>query len=256
MADFMNKSVVIFGASKGIGEASARYFGARGAKVVLFARNQSALEQIVADMKSKGMSAVACAGDVARFEDVQRAVMIARDTFGQVDIVVNNAGLIDPISRLAQSDVEAWGRIVDINFKGVYHGLRAAIPLMLGHGGTIINMSSGAATSALEGWSHYCSTKAAVLSLTQCAHKEYAEHGIHVIGLSPGTVATDMQVAIRDSGVNPVSQLPWSSHIPVEWVAQSIAYLCAEEGKQFAGRDFSLKNDEGRALVGLPCITP
>ncbi|WP_281175893.1 SDR family oxidoreductase [Ahrensia marina] len=82
-----------------------------------------------------------------------------------------------------------------------------------------INISSGAATSAWEGWSHYCATKAGVLSLTRVADKEYRDQGIRVIGLSPGTVATHMQEQIRASNINPISQLDWSAHIPADWVA-------------------------------------
>jgi len=117
--------------------------------------------------------------------------------------------------------------------------------------GVIINISSGAATGALEGWSHYCSTKAAVLSLTRCADKECRENDIRVIGLSPGTVATDMQLAIRASGINPVSKMEPSAHKPVEWPARAIAWLCTEDAAGFSGTDFSLKDDEGLRLVGL-----
>ncbi|MBL4786238.1 MAG: SDR family oxidoreductase, partial [Cohaesibacteraceae bacterium] len=165
---------------------------------------------------------------------------------------INNAGLIDPIARLADSDPEAWCKVVDVNYKGVYYGLRFAIPEMLKlNGGTIINISSGAATGALEGWSHYCSTKAAVLSLTRVADKEYRQDGIRVIGLSPGTVTTDMQVQIRASGINPVSQLDPSVHISPEWVARAIAWLCTPDADQHRGTDFSIKTKEGRAAVGL-----
>ena len=177
----------------------------------------------------------------------------AAQQLGSVDVLVNNAGLIDPIARIADSDPAAWGHVADVNYKGAYHGLRAALPVMLAQGsGTVINISSGAATSALEGWSHYCSTKAAVLSLTRCADRETRAAGIRVIGLSPGTVATDMQGAIRASGINPVSQLDPSLHIPPEWVAQAIGFLCGPGGDAFLGTDFSLKTDEGRALAGLP----
>ncbi len=137
----------------------------------------------------------------------------------------------------------------------MYHGLHAAIPEMVkAGGGVIVNISSGAATSALEGWSHYCSTKAAVLSLTACAAKEYGEQGIRVVGLSPGTVATGMQTAIRASGVNPVSRLDPSVHIPPEWVAEAVAFLCGDGGAEFAGMDFSLKDNAGRRRAGLPLI--
>ena len=109
-----------------------------------------------------------------------------------------------------------------------------------------------AATNALEGWSHYCATKAAVLSLTKCAHKEYGEAGITTVGLSPGTVATEMQVQIRASGVNPVSQLDPSVHIPADWVARAIAWLAAGNGAAHAGTDVSLRLPEIRAAIGLP----
>ncbi|MCR6633481.1 SDR family oxidoreductase [Devosia sp.] len=137
----------------------------------------------------------------------------------------------------------------------MYHGLRYAIPTMLaGGGGTIVNISSGAATSALEGWSHYCATKAAVLALTRVADLEYRSQGIRVVGLSPGTVATCMQEQIKASAINPVSRLEWSSHIPPQWVAQAIAWLTTKEADLFLGSDFSLKTNEGRRAVGLPAI--
>ena len=178
-----------------------------------------------------------------------------KQQFGRIDVLVNNAGLIDPISRIEFSDPDAWSHVVDVNLKGVYYGIREALPVMKQQGGgTIINISSGAATGALEGWSQYCSTKAAVLSLTKCVHKEEAEHGIRMIGLSPGTVATEMQVQIKSSGINPVSQLDPSVHIPAQWVAQAICWLCTPAADNYRGRDFSLKTDEGRAEVGLPAV--
>lgn len=250
------KTVLITGASRGIGEATARHFAAEGANVVMMARNTSALQAIAADIEAAGGAVSVCAGDVSRYGDVEAAVALAVETYGGLDVLVNNAGVIDPIARLADSDPAEWGTVVDINVKGVYHGLRAAIPAMLeSGGGTVINISSGAATNALEGWSHYCCTKAAVLSLTACADKEYAGQGIRVVGLSPGTVATEMQVSIKASGINPVSQLDPSVHIPTEWVAKAAAYLVGEGGAVYAGRDFSLKTDEGRKAVGLPGLS-
>ena len=97
-------------------------------------------------------------------------------------------------------------------------------------------------------------TPTAAQRITGCADKEYRDQGIRVVGLSPGTVATDMQVKIRESGVNPVSKLDPSVHIPADWVAQAIGFLCGPEGGEFAGRDFSLKTNEGRARAGLPPV--
>ncbi len=253
MSDVKDKVIVITGASKGIGAETAQVLAANGAKVVLAARTKDAIQRLAQDITSNGGRATAYPCDVSDYTQVAALIVHSMQTFGQIDVLINNAGVIDPIARLADSDPHLWGQIADINYKGVYHGLHAAIPAMLASGGgTVINISSGAATSALEGWSHYCSTKAAVLSLTRCADKEYRDQGITVVGLSPGTVATDMQVAIKDSGINPVSQLDPSAHIPANWVAKAILYLCGPEGTEFAGTDFSLKTAEGRERVGLP----
>ena len=256
MSDLTNKTVVITGASRGIGAAAARHLASLGASVVLAARSTGDIERIAKEIEAAGGTATAMACDVARNEDVKALVARTVELYGGLDVLVNNAGLIDPIARIADSDPDAWSQVVDVNVKGVYYGLRHAIPEMTARGGgTIINISSGAATGALEGWSHYCATKAAVLSLTRCTDKEYRGEGIRMIGLSPGTVKTDMQVSIKASGLNPVSQLDPSVHIPPEWVAQAIAYLCGPGGDDYLGTDFSLKTDEGRAAVGLPPVS-
>lgn len=256
MCDLTNKTVVITGASRGIGAAAARHLASLGASVVLAARSTGDIERIAKEIEAAGGTATAMACDVARNEDVKALVARTVELYGGLDVLVNNAGLIDPIARLADSDPDAWSQVVDVNVKGVYYGLRHAIPEMTARGGgTIINISSGAATGAVEGWSHYCATKAAVLSLTRCTDKEYRGEGIRMIGLSPGTVKTDMQVSIKASGLNPVSQLDPSVHIPPEWVAQAIAYLCGTGGDDYLGTDFSLKTNEGRAAVGLPAVS-
>ena len=250
--DLTGKTALVTGASRGIGAATARRLADCGATVVLAARSKAQISTLEEEISAAGGTADAIVCDVSLHADVDRAVRHCVDRHGGLDILVNNAGLIDPIARLGDSDPELWSTVVDVNLKGVYYGMRCAIPVMEnGGGGVIVNISSGAATGALEGWSHYCSTKAAVLSLTRCGHKEYGDKGIRVVGLSPGTVATDMQVSIKASGINPVSQLDPSVHIPPEWAAEAVAWLCTEAGAPYAGEDFSLKTEEGRRAVGL-----
>ena len=251
MTDLTGQTAIITGASRGIGAATARHLAALGATVVLAARSADRIDAIADEIRAAGGQALSRVCDVADPADMRALVALALQT-GRLDLMVNNAGIIDPIARIADSDPGAWSRVVDTNLKGVYYGLRHAIPAMIDQGGgTIVNISSGAATSALEGWSHYCATKAAVLSLTRVADKEYRTLGLRVLGLSPGTVATGMQTQIRASGINPVSRLDPSAHIPPEWVARAIAWLTTPEADPHLGSDFSLKTDAGRAAVGL-----
>lgn len=252
MIDLNGKTALITGASKGIGLATAEILAKHGANVVLVARSKNAIEQHAAKLNESGYTADALVCDVTDYAKVSYAVQHCVEKFDGLDILINNAGSIDPIAFIADSNPEIWSATIDVNIKGVYYGMRAAIPIMKTQGqGTIINMSSGAANSALEGWSHYCSSKAAAQRLTEIAHKEEGDHGINIIGLSPGTVATDMMKKIKESGINPVSQLEWSSHISPEWVAKAVLFLCGPEGHEFSGTDFSIKTQEGRDRVGL-----
>lgn len=248
--DLTGQTAIVTGASRGIGEATARRLATAGANVALLARNGDAIAHVAADI---GETAIALSCDMADAAAVRSAFRQVTDRYGRLDILVNNAGVIDPIARIEDADARAWGNVVDINLKGVLHGLNVAIPAMKASGGgTIVNISSGAATSALEGWSHYCATKAAVLMLTACVHKEEAANGIRCVGLSPGTVATNMQRQIRSAGINPVSQLDWSVHIPPEWAAEAVLWLTTDAARTHDGGDFSIKNDAGRRAVGLP----
>ena len=252
--DLAGTTAIVTGASRGIGEAAARHLASLGAHVILAARSASEIERIAGEIAAAGGTAQAVPTDVADAAAVAALVQAATDATGRLDLLVNNAGLIDPIARIADSDPAAWGRIVDVNVKGVYYGLRHALPVMAAQagGGTIVNISSGAANSALEGWSHYCASKAAVQRLTGVAHKEAHAQGVRVFGLSPGTVATGMQRQIRASGLNPVSQIPWEAHITPDWVAKAIAFLTTPAANQWLGTDFSLKVEEGRRAIGMP----
>jgi len=248
MFDLTKKTVLITGASRGIGEATARHFAKAGANVVLFARSKTDIARIAKDI---GDRALAITGDVSRYADVAAAVDKSIAHFGTLDILINNAGVIEPIAPLATSDPDAWGAVIDINLKGVYYGLRAALPVMEKAGdGTIITISSGAAHNALEGWSQYCTSKAGAAMLTSCAHLE-APAGLRIMGLSPGTVATQMQREIKESGVNAVSQLDWDVHIPAEWTAEALLWMCSPDSDDYLGREISLREETVRRRIGL-----
>jgi NAD(P)-dependent dehydrogenase (short-subunit alcohol dehydrogenase family) len=195
---------------------------------------------------------VAIPCDISRYWEVAQAVENCVTAFGGLDILINNAGVIEPIAQMDEADPEAWGQVIDINLKGVFHGMRAALPVMeAAGGGTILTVSSGAAHNPIEAWSHYCASKAGAAMLTRSLHKEMAEKGIRAIGLSPGTVATQMQREIKASGINPVSQLDWSVHIPADWPAKALLWMCSSEADVYLGEEISLRDEDIRKKVGL-----
>ncbi len=245
-----DKTVLITGASRGIGAAAAREFARLGAKVMLAARSAADIQKIADEINAVGGRAKALTCDVSDHAQVKDTVEACVATFGALDVLINNAGALEPIEHLRGSDAPAWAKVIDINVNGVYYGMHEALPHMKA-GGTILTIGSGAGTNALEGWSAYCTSKAAVHHLNACLDKEERENGIRALVLSPGTVATDMQMAIKNSGVNPVSQLDWETHIPPEWVAKALVWMCSSDADDWLGQVVSLREDAIRKRVGL-----
>lgn len=241
--------VAITGANRGIGAAAAREFAAAGARVALLVRDPDRVGDLAAALP--GARVFAC--DVADWAQVLAAVAGVLDWGGRLDVLVNNAGTIDPIAAVGDVDPAAFAAAVAANLTGTLHGMRAAIPVMRAQRrGTILNLSSGAAVNPLEGWGAYCASKAGAAMLTRVAHVEEAGHGLRILGLSPGTVATDMQTRIRQSGVNQVSRLNPAAHIPPEWAARALVWMCSPAADPWLGRDLSLREAGIRRALGLP----
>ncbi|MEM1388895.1 MAG: SDR family oxidoreductase [Pseudomonadota bacterium] len=247
--NLVNKVALITGASRGIGASAARSFADAGFRVALLSRSTDALETLVDEI---GDAAVSIPCDVADYAQVDAAVSTCVARFGGINVVVNNAGVIEPISHLAQADPLEWGRVIDINLKGVFHCMRAALPVMLeAGGGTILTISSGAAHGPTEAWSHYNASKAGAAMLTRCIDHEYGPRGIRAMGLSPGTVATQMQREIKASGINRVSRLAWSDHIPPEWPAAALVWMATPAADAYIGKEISLRDESLLAQLGL-----
>ena len=234
--------VLITGGTRGIGRLLAAGAVERGAEVTVWARNPELGAQVADELGVRFLAV-----DVA---DAAAVAEAAQET-GSIDMLVNNAGVIEPIARLAEADPVEWDRAIDINLKGVFHGMRAAVPVMRRQGaGTVLTLSSGAAHRPLEGWSAYCASKAGAAMLTRALHEEEG-HWLRVMGLSPGTVATDMQRAIRASGVNPVAGLDWAEHIPADWPGRALVWMCGAAADRFCGQELSLRDAALRAEIGL-----
>lgn len=246
---FANKTIVISGASRGIGASAAREFASQGANVVLLARSTEALQTLADEIGEKAL-ALAC--DVADYAAVEAAFQRASTHFGSLGVLICNAGMIDPIARLEHAKPADWAQLINVNITGVFNMMRAGLPhLKAAGGGAVLTIGSGASQRPLEGWSAYCTSKAGAAMLTQALHLEEGENGIRVMGLSPGTVATQMQREIKVSGINPVSQLAWEDHIPAEWPARTLLWMLSADADEFIGTEVSLRDENIRKRVGL-----
>jgi NAD(P)-dependent dehydrogenase (short-subunit alcohol dehydrogenase family) len=248
MSKLTGKVIIVTGASRGIGAAAASALAQAGARVVLTARDGALLGQVA---QAIGDSASAHPCDVSDYTAVEALVAETKSRFGRLDALINNAGVIEPIASIADSDPAAWARNITINLTGAYHAIRAVLPGMLADGGgTIVNVSSGAALRPLEGWSAYCSGKAGLHMLTRAIALETAGKGIRVFGFQPGTTDTDMQVLIRASGINPISQIPRGNLTPVALPAAAIVHLCTPDADDLNGQEFSLNEPAFRTRLG------
>ena len=193
-----NKVVAITGASSGIGEATARYLAARGAKLVLGARNENSLQKVCADIAAHGASAEYVTTDVARREDLAKLVAGAQQRFGRLDVLISNAGVM-PIGPLAKLALDDWERMVDVNVKGVLWGIAAALPIFQAQkSGHFVTVASTAARKIVPTMAVYGGTKAAVAAIMEGLRQEVAG-SIRVTTIYPGYTDTNFASHVRDA---------------------------------------------------------
>ncbi len=191
---------IVTGGGRGFGRAIAETLAGLGANVVIASRNAPELDEVAMAIKKQGGKALAQTADVADERQVQELVLAAEQWVGTPTILVNNAGVLDPIGPLVESNGASWLRNIAINVGGTYLVTRAVLPGMLDRDfGRVVNISSGAADRASAGWSAYCAAKAAVDQLTRVLALEMDGSGVSVVAFHPGYMETAMQERIRQA---------------------------------------------------------
>ncbi len=223
------KVVVITGASSGLGAATARLLSEQGAVVALGARRTDRIQALADELNGKRGKAIAVETDVTQYGQVKNLVDTAVKTYGRIDIMINNAGLM-PQSLLESLRIEDWDRMIDVNIKGVLYGIAAALPYMkeqkFGH---FINVSSVAGHKVGPGGAVYSATKHAVRALSEGLRQEVKPYNIRTTVISPGAVATELPNGVTDPAVSGrIHKLYEEVAIPADSFARAVAFAVSQ----------------------------
>jgi NADP-dependent 3-hydroxy acid dehydrogenase YdfG len=223
------KVVVITGASSGLGEATARFLSAQGASVVLGARRIDRLRVLADELSRRGGKALAVPTDVIQCDQVKRLVDAAVQTYGRIDVMINNAGLM-PQALLERLKIDEWNRMIDVNIKGVLYGIAAALPHMKQQkAGHFINVSSVAGHRVGPGFAVYAATKYAVRALSEGLRQEVKPYNIRTTVISPGAVATELPNTVTDpQAAERIRKFYAEVAIPAESFARSVAFAMSQ----------------------------
>jgi NADP-dependent 3-hydroxy acid dehydrogenase YdfG len=219
------KIVIITGASSGLGEAAARHLSSHGATVVLGARRIDRLEELAKELIAARGRAIAVATDVTHFDQVQRLVDTAVQTYGRVDVLINNAGLM-PQSPLDRRKIEDWNRTIDVNIKGVLYGIGAVLPTMQAQkSGHIINVSSVAGHKVRAGGAVYAATKHAVRVISEGLRQEVKPFNIRSTVISPGAVDSELTDSITETDFADATKKFYAEvAVPADSFARAVAF--------------------------------
>jgi NADP-dependent 3-hydroxy acid dehydrogenase YdfG len=227
--NIQGKVVVITGASSGLGEATARDLSARGAMVVLGARRIDRLKTLTAELTSRGGKALALETDVTDRHQVRRLVDAAVQNGGRIDVMINNAGLMQQ-SLLERQKIDEWDRMIDVNIKGVLYGIAAALPHMKQQkSGHVINVSSVAGHKIRGGGSVYSATKTAVRVISEGLRQEVKPYNIRTTIISPGAVDTELPDHITDPDAGTlIRKLYDDVAIPADSFVRAVVYAISQ----------------------------
>src|ERR671916_749259 len=229
MSEIESKVVIITGASSGVGEATARRLGASGAKLMLAARREGRLKDLVAAIQKTGGTVAYRVTDVADRAQVQALADATLETYGRIDVLVNNAAFM-PVSPLDQIKVDEWDQMIDVNIKGVLYGIAAALPHMKEQkSGHIINLSSVAGHKLFGGSAVYSATKFGVRALSEGLRQEVKRYNIRTTIISPGAVKTELLDHISETDVQQANRdYVGQVGVPADSFARVVAFAITQ----------------------------
>lgn len=200
------KVIIVTGASSGLGEAAARHLAAEGASVVLAARRNDRIGMLANAITAAGGKAVSLATDVTNHRDMEKLAAMAVESFGKIDVLINNAGVM-PLSPIERLKIDEWEQMINVNFKGVLYGIAAVLPYMKKQkAGHVISTASVAAYKVFPASAVYSATKYAVRALSEGLRQELKPYNIRTTIISPGAVKTELLQHISDLDVQTVNQ--------------------------------------------------
>ena len=235
-----NKVVVLTGAASGIGKAMARLFAEHGAKQVLADVDEERLEKIVAELTESGAKAVAAKTDVSEKAQVEAMLQTAVDQFGRIDVLCNNAGIIDNLAPLGETDDDLWDRVQRINVNGPFYAMRAVLPTFLEQGaGVIVNTASAASTYGGRGGASYTASKHALAGLTRSVAWYYGPKGVRCNAVAPGAIKTPMASGGMPNMGGLERMQPYFPTVPPRGeameIAQAALYLASDDSSYVNG---------------------
>lgn len=269
---FKSKVAIVTGAGRGIGEATALAFAREGARLVIASRTETELAQVSRSVAQMGGEAVAVVADVTDPANVEKLTKAAIDNYGDIDILVNAAGVYGPIGVMWEVDPDKWLQALHINLYGTFLCCRAVLPRMVEkRSGSIINFSGGGATAPLPRFSAYGVSKAAVVRLTETLAEEVKQYGVRVNAIAPGAVDTRLQDEVLAAGdragrlLEQIRALRESGKggVPRELPAELAVFLASAESAGISGKLISAPHDDWqswdeariRDVASLPWFT-
>ncbi|QLK85846.1 3-oxoacyl-[acyl-carrier-protein] reductase [Staphylococcus sp. 17KM0847] len=234
----MTKVALVTGASRGIGRSIALQLAEEGYNVVVnYAGNQEKAEAVVAEIKDKGVDAFAIQANVANGDEVKSMIKETVQTFGSIDVLVNNAGITRD-NLLMRMKEQEWDDVIDTNLKGVFNCIQKVTPQMLRQrSGRIINLTSVVGAVGNPGQINYVATKAGVIGMTKTAARELASRGITVNAVAPGFIVSDMTDALSDELKETMKgQIPLGRFGHDTDIAHTVAFLASEKASYITGQ--------------------